>query len=448
MEPREKYFPEFKEIVERIPDNFTTLLVWGLLLFIAILLILSVVIKVPDRVIAEIRVTSTQPPITLRAQKQGKIKLLKKNLPCKCKAGEYIAVLENPANTDHIQLLKKTFANRDVFADSQILSVLNDSVLYLGEVETEYFKYCQQRQNYEDLINDSKYKFEIELYDQKIMNDSIHLLYLNEILGNHYQQYQIRKKQYQTDSILLEKNAILESEYNQSYIGVLNLERQIISLKTEIFSKSQSIIDSKLRRESITREYKQSLNLAALSLKETYHSVITQIKAWENAYVFMSVEDGTVDFVNPISDASFILAGEPIFDIVFDNNQFLGIAIMPSLGAGGVKRGQRVNLKMDLYPYQEYGTLEGKVRNISLSSVDKGYLIYVDLPNGLISSSNYEFSFAETIYGQAEIITDNKRLISVIFNQIYKIFNPSRSTPTLIPQEEKNKEGIKRTIQL
>lgn len=91
---------------------------------------------------------------------------------------------------------------------------------------------------------------------------------------------------------------------------------------------------------------------------------------------------------------------------------------------------------------------EGRVRNISLSSVDKGYLIYVDLPNGLISSSNYEFSFAETIYGQAEIITDNKRLISLIFNQIYKMFNPSRSIPTILPQEQKVNEGTKRTIQL
>jgi hypothetical protein len=448
MEPKEKYFPEFKEIVERIPDGFSTILVWGLLIFIIILVFLSIVIKVPDRVIAEIRVTSTQPPITLRSQKQGKIKLLKKNFPCKCRSGEYIAVLENPANTDHIQLLKNTFSNRDVFTDSQILSVLNDSVLYLGEVEPVYFNYCQQRQNYEDLINDSKYKYEIELYDEKIKNDSIHLLYLNDILDNNLQQYLIRKKQYQTDSILLEKKAILEAEYNQSYLNMLNLERQMLSLKTDIFSKSQLIIDSKLRKQSLIREYNQSLEIAALSLKESYHSVITQIKAWENAYVFMSVEDGTVDFVNPISDASFILAGEPIFDIVFDDNQFLGIAIMPSLGAGGVKRGQRVNLKMDLYPYQEYGTLEGRVRNISLSSVDKGYLIYVDLPNGLISSSNYEFSFAETIYGQAEIITDNKRLISLIFNQIYKMFNPSRSIPTILPQEQKVNEGTKRTIQL
>ena len=50
MEPREKFSPEFKEIVERIPDNYSTLLVWGLLFFVGLLILLSIIIKVPDRV--------------------------------------------------------------------------------------------------------------------------------------------------------------------------------------------------------------------------------------------------------------------------------------------------------------------------------------------------------------------------------------------------------------
>lgn len=426
MEPREKFSPEFKEIVERIPDNYSTLLVWGLLFFVGLLILLSIIIKVPDRVTAEVRVTSTCPPITLRAQKQGKIRLLKKNLPCQCKAGEYIAILENPANTEHILLLKKLLYNKDIFTDSLPLSTLDDSLLFLGEVETAYYQYRQQRQNYTNLINDSKYKYEILLYDQKIINDSVHLLNLKKGLVNNIKQFNVRKKQYVTDSILFTQNAILESEYNQSYLNYLNIERQIISSKTEIFSKEQAIIDTKLRRVSLIREYNQQVNSSALLLQESFHNLITQIKAWENSYVFMSTKDGVVDFASLITDASFIAVGEPVFDIVFNDYKFFGVAILPSLGAGSVMRGQEANLKMDLYPYQEYGVLKGVVSNISLSSVDKGYLIYFDLPKGLTSSAGYDFAFAETMYGQAEIITKDKRLISRIFNQIYKLLNPSK----------------------
>lgn len=54
MEPREKFSPEFKEIVERIPDNYSTLLVWGLLFFVGLLILLSIIIKVPALLSGEI----------------------------------------------------------------------------------------------------------------------------------------------------------------------------------------------------------------------------------------------------------------------------------------------------------------------------------------------------------------------------------------------------------
>lgn len=226
----------------------------------------------------------------------------------------------------------------------------------------------------------------------------------------------------------------------------MNIERQIISSKTEIFSKEQAIIDTKLRRVSLIREYNQQVNSSALLLQESFHNLITQIKAWENSYVFMSTKDGVVDFASLITDASFIAVGEPVFDIVFNDYKFFGVAILPSLGAGSVMRGQEANLKMDLYPYQEYGVLKGVVSNISLSSVDKGYLIYFDLPKGLTSSAGYDFAFAETMYGQAEIITKDKRLISRIFNQIYKLLNPSKPRIETVQKVDVQNEEPKKSI--
>ena len=173
MEPREKYSPEFKEIVDRIPDNYSSVIVGSLSLFIALLIVFSIIIKVPDRVTAEVRVTSTQPPIVLKAQTQGKIRLLKKNLPCDCKAEEYIAVLENSADTEHVKLIKDNLYGIDVLADTFPSIPLWDSTLYLGNIEAAYFQFRQQRQYYDNLIHDSKYDYEIELYDRKLHNDSV-----------------------------------------------------------------------------------------------------------------------------------------------------------------------------------------------------------------------------------------------------------------------------------
>lgn len=448
MKPRESFLPEFKEIIERIPDNYTNLLVWGLLLFICFLIILSTIIKVPDRVSAEVRVTSTCPPITLRAQKQGRIRILKDSLPCKCKAGEYIAILDNPANPEHILLLKKQLEGKRISADSLPLCTMDDYPLFLGEIEPAFYQYRQQCQNYTNLINNSKYKYEILLYEQKMISDSIHLLNLKDGLANSLKQFNIRKKQHITDSILYAQNAILESDYNQTYLNYLNIERQIISSKIEIFSKEQAIVETKLHRINLIREYYQQVNSSALLLNEAYHNLLTQINTWENTYVFMSTKDGIVDFANLITDDAYISAGEPVFNIVFSDNKFFGVAILPSLGAGSVMRGQEVNLKMDLYPYQEYGVLKGIVNNISLSSVDRGYLIYFDLPQGLTSSAGYNFAFAETMYGQAEIITKDKRLISRIFHHLYLLLNPSKPRIETDSKEDEQSEDSQLSVKL
>lgn len=443
MEPREKYSPEFKEIVDRIPDNYSSVIVGSLSLFIALLIVFSIIIKVPDRVTAEVRVTSTQPPIVLKAQTQGKIRLLKKNLPCDCKAEEYIAVLENSADTEHVKLIKDNLYGIDVLADTFPSIPLWDSTLYLGNIEAAYFQFRQQRQYYDNLIHDSKYDYEIELYDRKLHNDSVNLRQLEYVLSNNLKQHEIRQKQFRTDSVLFRKGAILEAEYNQTYLDYLNSERQIASVRSEIFAKSQSLLDTQIHKESTIQEYEQLLDESKLTLLEAYHNLLTEIKNWENAYVFKTPEAGTVEFVNLISDASFVSAGEPVFDVIFNDNKYFGVALLPSAGGGSVKKGQKVNIKMDLYPYQEFGQLEGVVSNISLSSIDKNYLIYIDLPNGLTSSSGQEFIFEETMYGQAEVITENKRLISRIFNQIYKLLHPAK--PAIVRDEQPDEE--RQTIQ-
>ena len=93
-------------------------------------------------------------------------------------------------------------------------------------------------------------------------------------------------------------------------------------------------------------------------------------------------------------------------------------------GMGGIQR-----YKIEGFPYAEYGTLSGIVETISLNPIEKYYLVHISLPNGLVSSTGSQLFFAETLYGQAEIITQERRLISRIFNKIYEMFNNKKSIP-------------------
>lgn len=164
--------------------------------------------------------------------------------------------------------------------------------------------------------------------------------------------------------------------------------------------------------------------------------MIAEIENWENLYVFKAPHDGILEYANIISDGMYISTGEMAFNFIYEKNTYYGIAMLPANGAGDVRVGEKVNIKVDLYPYQEYGVLNGVVSDISLNSVEKNYLVYIKLPNGIVSEQEKELSFAETMYGTAEIVTEEKRLITSLFYKISTLLTDN-GPDTTIPSTDK-----------
>ncbi len=75
-----------------------------------------------------------------------------------------------------------------------------------------------------------------------------------------------------------------------------------------------------------------------------------------------------------------------------DKNIF-GRLLLPVRGAGKVKVGQHVNIRLANYPYLEFGQLEGVITNIS--SVPSGGFYYVqgELPQWNDNKLRYENPF-------------------------------------------------------
>ena len=95
---------------------------------------------------------------------------------------------------------------------------------------------------------------------------------------------------------------------------------------------------------------------------------------------------------------------------------------IPSINSGKVHTGQRVLIKLDNYIYQEFGIVEGKVENVALIPNNDGeYYVNVILPKGLRTSYNKNLLFDKELRGNAEIVTQDLRLIERFFYQIRKL---------------------------
>lgn len=156
------------------------------------------------------------------------------------------------------------------------------------------------------------------------------------------------------------------------------------------------------------------------------------IRKWEHTYVFIAPIKGKIDFLNFIRNNDFVESGQELFKIIPNKTEMIGQVNLPEHGAGKLKIGQDVVIKLDNYPYNEYGSIKGKVTSISLatnqqtlsSSQNKisSYLVNVSLPYGLKTNYGSVLDFHAEARGTAEIITEDRRLIERFFDNLkYKV---------------------------
>ena len=98
-----KYSPDLKDVIERPQSKFAVGVFVFLLLFVLLLVLLGIVVKSPDSIVADVRVSSNNPPIVLKPQSSGRIRFIKESLPGDADCGEYLAYIDNPAHYEDIQ---------------------------------------------------------------------------------------------------------------------------------------------------------------------------------------------------------------------------------------------------------------------------------------------------------------------------------------------------------
>lgn len=439
MFSKNHYSQELTDIIERPQGKFSVAVFCFLLFFVTLLIALGIIIKSPDVVVSEVRVSTGTPPIVLTSQTQGRICFVKDSLPSYADSGEYLAYIANAADLEDVQMLCDMICDTDPF---DFCIDFEDSLLSLGEISSWYYQYKCALQNYELLVRpDNELLSQLEIYRTRVQHDKIDLINCQSVFDNSLRQLKIKRQQFQTDSILYQKNAILEAEFQKAKLDILNAERYLLSSKSDIDSQLRSLEENEYWVKEYERRYDDELKLQRIQVMTAYKELMSQIRGWESKYVLKAESSGYVELANLISNGDYIAMGTPVFNMVFENSTYYAVAMLPPEGAGKVKVGEKVNIKLSSFPFAEYGTLSGLVQSISQNPIEKYYLVYISLPGGLVSTTGAQLYFAETLYGHAEIVTKDRRLISRVFSGIYEMLNNK-----VIMQRATDEEGMKSKI--
>lgn len=437
MEKEEKKYNEIELRSEEVQEIMNRVPPWILrrgitLLFIIVLLLLagSWFFKYPDVIQAGITVTSLEPPASVIARSTGKIDEIYVENDQEVSVGAPLAVIQNPANTaDMLSMLKSMEGWKASSYDlGKTPALFPSQSVSLGGIQTVYAAFLNS-------LNDYRNYQELNYYPQKIASQKEQLTTQKEYLHGIVEQVPVVREQYHTsrsiflrDSSLFVKAVISENEYEVSKNSFLQSKQAYLSFNASL---KQSELQSMQGEESLLDLQQQASEMESkysLSLHNATEALNAQIRVWAHDYLMASPITGIVNQMGVWSNNQNVNAGETVFTVIpSGQDKPKGKAMLPVQGAGKVKVGQRVNVRINNFPDQEFGYLIGKIASISSVPTAEGfYVVEVDFPKGMETNYDRTLPLSRQMMGTADIITEDLRLIERFLMPVKKLIKNQR----------------------
>ncbi len=414
---------EINEILGKAPNKIIRIGISVILIIFLILLIGSWFFKYPDFITSTIEITSEIPPAEIVAKASGKIEYLFVSDKELVQKGDYLVILENPA--EYVHVMKMLHFSDSLKEESAKINhnligeYLSSKKLVLGEIQPSLSSFISSNNQ---LIN----FYQIQYHGKKIngLNKQVNgqreyrkmLKIQMQTLGN---DLSLMEKEYERYKILFKNQTIAESElekiersYLQKKYAVEGASTNLVIIDNQITNLSTNIIDLELQKQ-------QQEILLINQFQESFDNFYNQLKTWELRYVLKSPIKGRCTFNAFWNANQNVTAGEKVLTVIPTSRQnIIGKLSLPVRGSGKVKVGQKVNIKLLNYPYMEYGMLQGAIRSISMVPSENFYSVEIYFQNGMLTNYGKTLDFYQRMQGSAEIITDDIRLIERIFMPI------------------------------
>ena len=415
---------EVQAILTRVPH---WMIRWGRVLIFGIILMLFFVswfLKYPDVVSAEIVITTNIPPEKIVSKSSGRIEAILVKDKSIVSKNSTLAIIESTSNYKDVFLLKKIVDEYNINNPNKIFLFALLKNAQLGEIENAFAAF--QRDYQAEQLNKKLQPFEIEnraqVSEKTQIKERLDILQQQKMLNQN--ELQLQRNEIARFETLFNKGIIAAQEMEAKKLTYLQAQKSYKSLLSSISQLKSSLIDNtKLSRNSQINGTKEEVNLER-NMTQSFYQLKKVIKDWELAYTLKSSVSGVVTFLQIWTENQTINTGDNVFSIIPDGkNGFVGKVKAPALNSGKIKVGQRVNIRLANFPDREYGVLKGEIHNISLvPDKDGNLLIDVSFPNGLKTSYKKQIIFQQEMKGNAEIITEDLRLLERILYQFKNIF--------------------------
>ncbi len=376
-------------------------------------------IKYPEILQATITINAHNLPAQVKARSSGRIDTVFVKDGMIVGEGSPLALIESAADYHDVALLKSRLAamNRDSVGRF-------DQNLRLGSIQESYLGYAQA-------ANDFRFFMEKDYTSVLIASKKEQAMVMERNLQNQQERLHISAEQlaivhdrFRADSTLYAEKAIAKITYQESKKAYMQQQMAHQSLLGEADNLRLSLLQTKQAITELEQSRSEQDHNHRTQLGMARDQIEVQITQWEKNFLLVSPTSGVVAITKYWQKNQNITAGETMMTVVPDGvSSYFGKLSLSQRGAGKVKEGQKVNIKLDDYPHMEFGFVQVTLSGISMlpyndAALGNVYILEVQLPDNLVTQYGTTIPYRPEMTGIAEIITDDLSVLDRLVNPI------------------------------
>ena len=268
--------------------------------------------------------------------------------------------------------------------------------------------------------------------EESIVTNRTMLLSLNSDMEAHQERFNRLQELEVQGAISKEYLFSVEQAVRDKQRAILQNEGEKEQMLAQI-NKAEAELSQKQAEEAqmklVSQQSLQELRIQEQQLQANiadFHTQLSQAKTNLSHSHIQASTNGIISALAVSNIGEFVQPGQVLAEITPSDVPLVLSAVVPHQEAGLLEVGMETNVKMDAFPYQDYGTLSGKVISISPDAKAfgegiSGYQVNISLDEDFVTHEGRTVKLQIGQTASAEIVVRRRRIIEILLDPIRQI---------------------------
>ncbi len=216
-----------------------------------------------------------------------------------------------------------------------------------------------------------------------------------------------------------------QSAITQSQGELQQIRAESTRLQAELTQKQAEGRRTRIEAQQQIQQLKVDTTQLKGKIADT-QNLLTSAKTKLEQRFLKAPVDGVVSSLNVRNKGEVVQPSQTVAEVAPQNAPLVVSATLPNQEAGFVKTGMPVQVKLDAYPYQDYGVVPGKVTSVSSDAkpdqqAGSVYRVEIALERNYIKTNHQTIQFKAGQTASADITIRQRHIVDILLDPIKQL---------------------------